>query len=140
MDDAVVTLSVPADAAGVREALAAFERFGRAQRISPATGWRVQLALDEMLSHIVRHGSPDGLDIDMTFSFEGGRVSVEIVDATAPFNPLLAPPPDTVSPLEARAPGGLGLALVRRLMDETAYERRGDHNHFIMRCGPHADR
>jgi serine/threonine-protein kinase RsbW len=139
VDDAVVRLSVPATPAGVREAILAFEHFGRSRRVSSGTGWRVQLALDEILSNIVRHGTPSSPAIEMTFSFNAGTISVEIVDATGPFNPLRAPAPDTVSPLEAREPGGLGLSLVRRLMDETLYERRDDRNHFVMRCGPHAD-
>jgi serine/threonine-protein kinase RsbW len=140
VNEAAVTLSVPATLAGVREAILAFERFGHAHQVSRETGWRIQVALDEILSNIVRHGAPAAAAIEMTFSLEAGRVSVEIVDSTAAFNPLLAPPPDTVSPLESREPGGLGIALVRRLMDETLYERRNDHNHFIMRCGPHGDR
>ena len=139
MDDAVVRLSVPATPAGVREAILAFEQFGESRRVSSETGWRVQLALDEVLSNIVRHGTPSGPPIEMTFSFDAGTISVEIVDASGPFNPLRAPAPDTVSPLHVREPGGLGLMLVRRLMDETLYERRDDHNHFVMRCGPHAD-
>ena len=57
------------------------------------------------------------------------------------FNPLLAPRPDTTSALLDRQPGGLGLLLVRRLMDETLYERRNDRNHLLLKCGPdHADR
>ena len=135
-----MTLSVPATAAGVREAILAFERFGRTHQVPPGARWRVPLALDEILSNIVRHGAPAGPGIDMTFSVAAGMVAVEIVDAAPAFNPLLAPPPDTNSPLPERQPGGLGIALVRRLMDETSYERRGGRNHFVMRCGAHADR
>jgi len=130
---------VPATPAGVRQALQAFEEFGFTRRITPDVGWRVQLALDEILSNIVGHGTPSAPAIEMTFSCDAGTISVEIVDATGPFNPLRAPAPDTVSPLQEREPGGLGLTLVRRLMDETLYERRDDRNHFVMRCGPHAD-
>lgn len=127
--------------AGVRQAIDAFERFGRAHAVPAETGWRVQLALDEILSNIVRHGDEGAAaGVDMTFSLDDGVIAVEIVDGTAPFNPLLAPAPDTSSALQDRRPGGLGLALVRRLMDEALYERRDNLNHFVMRCGPHADR
>jgi len=141
VNHAVVTLSVPGTLAGVRQAILAFEQFGRAHSVPAGTGWRVQLALDEILSNIVRHGAPDAAaPVDVTFSLDGAIVVVESVDGTAPFNPLLAPAPDTRSPLQERQPGGLGIALVRRLMDETLYERRDHHNYFVMRCGPHADR
>ena len=138
---AVETLSVPGQLAGVRQAIDAFERFGRAHTLGRASAWRVQVALDEILSNIVRHGQHgDRAPIEMTFSLEDGVIGVEIVDAADPFNPLLAPPPDTRTPLAERKPGGLGIALVRNLMDETLYERRNDRNHLVMRCGPHADR
>jgi serine/threonine-protein kinase RsbW len=138
---AVETLSVPGTTPGVRQAIQAFDRFGGLHHVPAESVWRLQLALDEILSNIVRHGAGAGpADIEVTFSLGEGFVTVEIVDSMAPFNPLLVPPPDTQAPLEAREPGGLGIALVRKLMDETVYERRGERNHFLARCGLHADR
>jgi serine/threonine-protein kinase RsbW len=138
---AVETLSVPGNTAGVRQAIQAFERFADVHHVPAESAWRLKLVLDEILSNIVRHGSGAGpADIEITFSLGEGFVTVEILDAMEPFNPLLVPPPDTQAPLEAREPGGLGIALVRKLMDETVYERRGDRNHFLARCGLHADR
>jgi serine/threonine-protein kinase RsbW len=135
------TVTVPTTLAGVREAIAAFERFGRSNGVARGAGWRMQLALDEILSNVVRHAQPgEGTTLDMIFSLDEGMVGVEIVDKAGAFNPLLAPAPDTSSSLQDRQPGGLGIALVRRLMDETLYVRRDDRNHFVMRCGRHADR
>ena len=138
----VETLSVPVTITGVRQAIEAFERFGRAHGVSRGTEWRVMLALDEILSNIVLHGaSADGQGgIDVTFTLDAESVAVEIVDASGAFNPLLAGPPDTTSALQDRKPGGLGIALVRQLMDETSYERRDNRNHLLLRCGAHADR
>jgi anti-sigma regulatory factor (Ser/Thr protein kinase) len=137
---AIQTLSVPGTLPGVRQAVQAFERFGRAHGLSHGAIWRFPLALDEILSNIVRHGlGGRQAAIDLTFSLDGEVVIVEIVDPADAFNPLLAPPPDTSSPLEQREPGGLGIALVRQLMDDTHYERRNERNHFIMRWRAHAD-
>lgn len=138
---AVETLSVPATPPGVRQAIDAFERFGRTYQLPRALEWRVLLALDEMLSNIDRHGAPDAAaPVDLAFTLDDGVVTVEIGDSGPPFNPLQAPPPDTTSPLHSRQPGGLGISLVRSLMDETMYERRDNRNYFVMRCGTHADR
>jgi len=138
---AVESLSVPGTLSGVLQAVQAFELFGRTHDLSKGATWRFPLALDEILSNIVRHGLAGRRGtIDMTFSLDGEDVVVEIVDAADPFNPLLAPPPDTTSPLDRRQAGGLGIALVRRLMDETRYERRDGRNHFLMRCRADADR
>ena len=138
---AVETLSVPGTLPGVLQAVQAFERFSRAHALSEGAAWRFLVALDEILSNIVRHGlAGRGGAIDLTFSIDGDDVAVEIIDAAGAFNPLLLPPPDTSSPLADRQPGGLGIAIVRRLMDDTRYERRDDRNHFIMRWRAHADR
>jgi serine/threonine-protein kinase RsbW len=138
---AVETLSVPGTLSGVLQAVQAFEQFGRMHDLSQGATWRFPLALDEILSNIVRHGlAGRRAAIELTFSIEGEDVVVEVVDAADAFNPLLAPPPDTTSPLADRRPGGLGIALVRRLMDDTRYERRNGRNHFSMRCRADADR
>lgn len=138
---AVETLSVPGTLRGVRQAAEAFEQFGRTHALSQAAAWRFPLALDEILSNIVRHGLRGRRGtIDLTFSVDDEFVAVEIVDTADAFNPLLAPPPDTTSPLGQRQPGGLGIALVRELMDDLGYERRHERNHFVMRWRPHADR
>jgi serine/threonine-protein kinase RsbW len=137
----VETLSVPGTLPGVRQAVQAFEQFGRTHDLSQGAAWRFLLALDEILSNIVRHGfGGRRAAIDLTFSVDDEFVAVEIVDTADAFNPLLAPAPDTSSPLDDRQPGGLGIALVRQLMDDTRYERRNERNHFIMRWRPHADR
>lgn len=134
------TLSVPGTLPGVRLAILAFERFGRAHGISEGATWRFPLALDEILSNIVRHGlAGRPATIDLTFSLDSEYVAVEIVDEAEAFNPLLAPAPDTSSSLEDRQPGGLGIALVRQLMDDTQYERRDDRNCFTMRWRSNAD-
>lgn len=138
---AVETLSVPGTQSGVLQAVEAFEQFSRVHDLAKGATWRFPLALDEILSNIVRHGlGARRAAIDLTFSLDGEDVVVEIVDRAAPFNPLLAPPPDTTSPLDERRPGGLGIALVRRLMDDTRYERRNGQNHFFMRCRADGDR
>jgi len=137
----VETLSVPGTLPGVLQAVKAFEQFGRTHALSEGAAWRFLVALDEILSNIVRHGLAGRRDtIELMFSIDGDDVAVEIIDAADAFNPLLAPPPDISSPLDDRQPGGLGIALVRQLIDDTRYERRDDRNHFIMRWRPHADR
>jgi len=135
---AVETLSVTATLLGVRDAILAFEHFGRAHDLPRAVEWRTLLALDEMLSNIARHGA--AVHVDLTFTLDDGALTVDIGDSGPPFNPLDAPPPDTTSALQIRQPGGLGIALVRSLMDETRYERRDNRNCFVMRCRTHADR
>jgi serine/threonine-protein kinase RsbW len=126
-------VSVPGTTEGVRRAAEAFETFGVAQGMPAQVRWRFLVALDEILSNIVRHGlrgSPG--TIDLTFRLDADVAVVDVVDATAPFNPLLAPPAQTVAPLEERHPGGLGITLVQALMDQVRYERRDERNHLTL--------
>jgi len=51
-----------------------------------------------------------------------------VEDDGKPFDPLQAPPPDLSLPLERRPIGGLGIHLIRNLMDEVSYARVGGRN------------
>jgi serine/threonine-protein kinase RsbW len=146
------TAVVPATTAGMRRATEAFEAFCLAHAVPAPARRRVLVALDEVLSNTIRHGRPQGpgageATVSMSLAIRADVVLVELVDSAAAFNPLLAPPPDTTAPLEARTPGGLGIALVRAMMDDVHYERRDGHNVLTLTArlskpdagDPHAD-
>lgn len=121
---------------GVAQALAGFDAFARQAGLAESARWRFQVALDEILSNVVRHGRPADAPapaVVVRFAVEDDDLRVEVSDTAPPFNPLTAPAPDTAAPLEAREPGGLGIALVVALMDDVQYERRGNENHVIMK-------
>jgi serine/threonine-protein kinase RsbW len=59
-------------------------------------------------------------------------VRLEFRDAGAPFNPLDAPAPDLGTPPEERKIGGLGLHLVRSLVDDASYCREGSVNVLVL--------
>jgi serine/threonine-protein kinase RsbW len=59
-------------------------------------------------------------------------VQLCVEDSAPPFNPLLAPEPDLTLPLDQRVPGGLGVHLVRKMMDHLAYQRAGGKNKLSM--------
>lgn len=55
-------------------------------------------------------------------------LAVELVDEGVPFDPLAVGEPDLRAPAGQRQVGGLGIFLVRRVMDEVVYRREGPHN------------
>jgi serine/threonine-protein kinase RsbW len=127
----VESVSVPGTAAGVARAATAFDEFCRRRDVPADARWRVQVALDEILSNIVKHGYQDGGGtIALAFSKDGRAITVEVIDTAPAFDPREAPAPDTTSPLETRRPGGLGVRFAEALVDELAYERRGEENHL----------
>jgi serine/threonine-protein kinase RsbW len=133
-----LTLRVAASQEGLRAAAEAFDRFEAAHALDLETAWPVHVALDEVLSNVVRHGAAGRSNpvIDVTFALVAGSVEVTVVDDGPEWNPLELPPPDTAAPLETRNPGGLGVHLVRNLMDRVAYTRQDDRNRlvFARRC------
>jgi serine/threonine-protein kinase RsbW len=133
-----LTVRVAAGQDGLRAAASALDRFEAGHALDPEAVWPVHVALDEVLSNVVRHGTsgrPNSL-IDVTFALKDGSLVVTVVDDGPEWDPLTLPPPDTTAPLDARRPGGLGVHLVRNLMDRVTYTRDEDRNHlvFARRC------
>jgi serine/threonine-protein kinase RsbW len=119
---------VLASPAGIRQAIDEFGRFSRARQLPDSLRRRFQVALDELLSNVARHARPKGGEIQVSFEMMG----VTIEDHSEPFNPLDAPPPDTASALQDRKPGGVGIAIVRGLMEEVGYERVDGRNRLTL--------
>ena len=107
----------------------------KANEISAATEFRVNLTLDEIVSNVIRHGWKDGGEhqLDVRIFLLEDELRLEVEDDATPFNPLEAPPPDISSPLEERPIGGLGVHLVRQIMDELAYRRLDGKNLLVMK-------
>ena len=91
-----------------------------------ATVSAVLIAADEVLSNILDHGA--ATVVAVAAEVRGGRIEFRIEDDGVAFNPLAAATPDTQLSIEEREIGGLGILLVRKLMDEVGYERSGKHN------------
>ncbi len=86
----------------------------------------VMIAADEVLSNVVDHGGAAAVQV--TAGVRDGRVTVEVVDDGVAFDPTAAAAPDTGLGVDEREIGGLGVHLVRKLMDDVAYQREGDRN------------
>ena len=94
----------------------------------------MQLAVEEMVTNTIVHGlrdQPCGT-IDLDIAVDTGSVRVSLTDAAPEFNPLLALPPQMPETLEEREQGGLGIHLVRKLMDRVEYQRVDGRNQVSM--------
>ncbi|HXJ81955.1 MAG TPA: SpoIIE family protein phosphatase [Candidatus Methylomirabilis sp.] len=106
------------------------DRLAQRGGLPSATMSAVRVACDEVISNVIAYAYPEGGDheIEVRFELTGQRLVVTVSDDGVPFDPTAVPPPDTSLPLDQREPGGLGIHLVRSLVDEMAYARRGAHN------------
>jgi serine/threonine-protein kinase RsbW len=94
---------------------------------------KLALALDEAVANVINHaftGIASPHRIAVVLEIDGDRVTAEIIDNGRPFDPSAAPEPDCATPLENRDVGGLGIHLIRRMMDRVQYRRSGDENHL----------
>lgn len=129
-------LLVPGSTEGIRQAAERFDAFAAACGLSKGETWPFQVALDEVLSNIVSHGlrgRASGAEIEVELRLEGQEIEMLIVDDAPPFDPLEVEAADTTLPLEERSVGGLGIHLVRKLMEVVEYERREDRNRLRLR-------
>ena len=127
-------MSVGAHPAGVGEVNAAFAGFAEAHALPAAVRRSVNVALDELLANALAHGRV-GLDpSSVTVEVELGQedVTVILTDDGTPFDPFGQDAPDTTLSMDERQIGGLGIHLVRQLMDEVSYERRDGHNVVVL--------
>ena len=112
----------------------AVEDFGQAHGLSPKLRYQIRLVLDELLTNSITYGYPDGGDHDIRVSMrlDGSRLRFELEDDARPFDPLSAKVPDLDSSADRRQIGGLGIHLVRTIMDRVAYQRVGGTNRLIL--------
>ncbi len=100
----------------------------------PDLVFRVKLVIEELGLNVANHGRDDKLpELEVTVTSEPDVLTIHISDDGTPFDPLNdAPPPDLTSSIEDRPIGGLGVHLVRTMMDEISYRRAQGRNHLAL--------
>ena len=112
----------------------AVDELGEEDNWSPALVGKINLVLEELAINTINHGHLEGVhEISITFNSTDEALTIDIVDDGRPFDPLTdAPAPDVNAPIEERPIGGLGVFLVRKLMDELTYRREEGRNHLTL--------
>ena len=97
--------------------------------VHPKRVMHLELAVEEAAVNICSYAYeiPPG-EVTIRISRETEVVRIELVDTGVPIDPLAADAPDIKSELENREVGGLGIFLIRRMLDEVHYSRSGDRN------------
>lgn len=117
----------------------AVEGFLEREQLPPKLGFQLNLVLDELLTNTINYGfakdsrPPAERHIEVLLRREGQDLVLVLEDDAAAFNPLDAPAPDLDKSLEERRIGGLGIHLVRNIMDLLHYERDGRMNRLTLR-------
>lgn len=113
------------------------ERFCLLHGLAPGMAMHLTLALDELATNAISHGFASDVTRDdairLRLMLDSDGVHALIEDRGLPFDPLSVPPADTALGLDERAVGGLGVHIVRAVMDEVRYERRDGMNRVHLR-------
>ena len=112
------------------------EGFCADQGLDASAAFALNVALDELVNNVVSYGmaeAPEEAFLEVRLRVADGQLTVEIEDEGLAFDPFDRPPPDTDLPLEERPIGGLGIEIVRQLMDEATYQRLGERNLVTLR-------
>ena len=113
------------------------EEMGEKDNWPPRLIYLVNLTLEELGMNALTHGLDHGLDeLEITIRSETHSLIIEMSDNGDPFDPLNdVPVPDPNAPLETRPIGGLGIYLIRKMVDDIHYRREDGKNRLTLIAG-----
>jgi serine/threonine-protein kinase RsbW len=130
-----ITLRIGNQIAELRKVVEAVNKFGADHGLPKIVLSEMNVALDEILNNIITYGFVDDKrhEIVISLCLAQDELTVEVRDDGVAFNPIKAPPPDlSVGRFERRL-GGLGIHLIRSLMDNMEYDRKDGSNQLRLR-------
>ena len=110
------------------------EAIAQEKKLDHSLSLSLNLALEEAVSNVIMYAYPDGTDglVDIEAIIRDDSLSLIVSDSGIPFNPTEVPDADITLGAEDRPVGGLGIYLVRSIMDSVSYERTEGKNILTM--------
>jgi serine/threonine-protein kinase RsbW len=130
-----VELRIGNQIAEMKQVAEGVNKFGADHALPKSILNDLNVALDEILNNTINYGYVDDKrhEIVVSLSLVHGELVAEVQDDGVPFNPLEAPSPDLSGGRHERRVGGIGVHLVRSLMDDIEYIRSNGSNRLRMR-------
>lgn len=125
-----------ADEPGAIAALAAdFGAWAARAALADRDVSQVGVVIEELVTNVIVHGfrAGGGAWMELRIAHRGDCLEIELRDDAPAFDPFSAPPPSLTAGIATRKVGGLGVHLVRTLMDEWSYARDGAQNVVSLR-------
>ena len=106
------------------------DRVREEYNLAPPLAARINLALEEAVCNVIMYAYPEGTagTMDLDAVREGNQLRFTLADRGKAFDPTAVPEANFSASLEDRPIGGLGIHLVRSIMDSIHYERRDGKN------------
>jgi len=94
---------------------------------------QINLAVEEIFVNIAHYAyDHEGGRARITVTEKDGSAEITFADRGTPYNPLERPDPDVTLSAEERKIGGLGIFLVKKIMDTVSYEYKDGCNVLTM--------
>lgn len=91
------------------------------------------IAVEEAFVNVCHYAYPGATgEVELTCRGKNDAFEFEIADNGIPFNMLSLPDPDTTADIMERKIGGLGVYLIRKLIDDVSYRRKDGQNILMM--------
>jgi len=106
------------------------EELAEEKNLSPKFVFEINVALDEIITNIISYAYNDKAEhkiLVKIFFLEDG-LKIQIEDEGIAFNPMERAEPDITKSVMERPIGGLGIHMVRKLVDELKYKRENNKN------------
>jgi anti-sigma regulatory factor (Ser/Thr protein kinase) len=136
VDVETATLHLPAELDQLPAFLGHIREIARTAGLAEAQISRLELAVEEVLVNVFNYAYDGQACTGAVFcqvTVQSDSLIVDIVDEGSPFDPLARSDPETNLELDQRQPGGLGVLLIKNLMDEVSYHREGEQNILTLR-------
>ena len=131
---AKVSLMIEASPDALERINEAVESLSSQEEWPPDLLFTANLVIEELGLNVINHAyHGDSGEFEIIIASEDDALTIEFIDNGPPFNMLTdAPIPDVDAPVEERPIGGLGIHLVKTMMDELDYRRERDKNHLTI--------
>jgi anti-sigma regulatory factor (Ser/Thr protein kinase) len=129
-----VNVTIHNDVADLASVIEMVDRVGAEAGIPARAVMQLQVVLDEVLSNVIKYAWPEGgsHEFFVRLTVQDGRIEITITDDGNPFNPLAQPPPKPPPPGRRPLPGGVGIHMVRQLVDGFEYVRFDGRNQITL--------
>ena len=107
--------------------------------IDMETTMSLNLALEEAVVNVMSYAYPEGTIGDVDIEVVKGPQYLDFIisDSGKPFDPTTKEDPDTNLSVEERPIGGLGIHIIRQIMDSVHYERKENRHYLTLRKNIH---
>lgn len=124
-------LRLPAKIENLKEIMRFVSDFAKAEGFTPKTIQQIELATEEALVNIFNYAYPDDEtgEVEVRCRMEDqSSLVIDLLDKGKPFDIQSVPEPDLTLDVSERKVGGLGIYLIKKMVDRVHYRREGQKN------------